>query len=118
MCWNTLGVAQYRAVWFLDARDSLTKAMDLRSGGDAFDWFFLAMAHCQLKNPEEARKWYEKAVEWMQKNKPDDENLVRFRDEAAELLGIPDKPPAEKPAPETTPPGKGESQAKPESDKS
>ena len=93
MNWNTLGVAQYRAGQFKETVATLTKSMELRSGGDAYDWFFLAMAHWQLKNQDEARKWYDKAVEWMEKNKPDDEELLRFRAEAAELLGIAEKTP-------------------------
>ncbi len=104
--WNTLGVAQYRAGQFKQAVTSLSKSMQLRSGGDAFDWFFLAMAHWQLKNKEEARKWYDKAVGWMEKSKPDDEELRRFRAEAAELLGIvknEKKPPAGKEKTEAKP---------------
>ena len=37
--------------------------------------------------------WYDKAVEWTEKNKPDDEELLRFRAEAAELLEIAEKTP-------------------------
>jgi len=92
--WNTLGVAQYRAGEHQAAVDTLKKSMELRSGGDALDWFFLAMAHWQLKNQDDARRSYDKAVEWTEKHKPDDEELVRFRDEAAKLLAIPEKPPA------------------------
>ena len=45
------------------------------------------MAHWQPGEKDEARKWFDQAVEWMEKNKPDDEELRRFRAEAAELLG-------------------------------
>jgi hypothetical protein len=38
-------------------------------------------------NEEEAREWNEKAVEWMKKNAADNKKLIRFRAEAAELLG-------------------------------
>lgn len=44
------------------------------------------MAHWQLGDQDEARKFYDQAVEWMEKNKPQDEELKRFRAEAAELL--------------------------------
>ncbi len=37
---------------------------------------------------QDAREWYDKAVAWMDKNKPDDEELKRFRAEAEEVLGI------------------------------
>ena len=85
---STLGVAQYRAGEWQAAIEALEKSMELREGGDASDWFFLAMAHWQLGHKDEARKWYDKAVEWMDKNQPKNEELLRFRAEAAELLGI------------------------------
>jgi len=94
--WRTLGAAQCRAGDHKAAIETLGKAMELRSGGDAFDWFFLAMAHWQLKNKDDARRWYDKAVEWTQNNEPDNKELARFRDEAAKLLAIPEKPPAGK----------------------
>jgi superkiller protein 3 len=86
--WNTLGIARYRAGQWQSAIDGLNKAMELRSGGDASDWFFLAMSHWQLGHKEEARMWFDKAVEWTDKNQPKNEELIRFRAEAAELLGI------------------------------
>jgi tetratricopeptide (TPR) repeat protein len=86
--WNTLGAAQFRAGDFPGAIEALEKSMELRSGGDASDWFFLAMAEWQLGHKDQARTWYDKAVEWMDKNQPKNEELLRFRAEAAELLGI------------------------------
>jgi serine/threonine protein kinase/Flp pilus assembly protein TadD len=86
--WNTLGAARYRAGDPKAAIDALTKAMELRQGGDSSDWFFLAMAHWQLGHKEEARNWYDQAVAWMRKNKPHDEELRRFRSEAEETLGL------------------------------
>lgn len=43
----------------------------------------------------------QKAVEWMDKNAPANQELARFRSEAAELLRVKDqpKPPASSPAP-------------------
>ena len=38
---------------------ALHKSMELRKGGDSLDWFFLAMAHWQLGDKDEARKWYD-----------------------------------------------------------
>jgi serine/threonine protein kinase/tetratricopeptide (TPR) repeat protein len=86
--WNTLGVARYRAGDWQGSIDALAKSMELREGGDAYDWFFQAMARWQLGDKDEARTWYDKAVEWMDKNEPKNEELLRFRAEAAELLGI------------------------------
>jgi hypothetical protein len=62
--------------------------MELGKGGNSFDWYFLAMAHWQLGKKDESRKWYDQAVEWMEKNQPKNEELRRFRAEAAELLGF------------------------------
>jgi serine/threonine protein kinase len=89
ICWNTLGIAYYRAGDWKDAVASLEKAMELRKDGDGTDWFFLAMAHAQQQNKDEARKWYDRATAWMD-NQPDNEELRRFRDEAATLLGVKD----------------------------
>jgi len=85
---NTLGVAQYRAGRWHEALETLVRSMELRNGGDPHDWFFLAMSHHHLGQTDEARKWYDKAAEWMDKNQSKDDELRRFRAEAAELLDI------------------------------
>jgi tetratricopeptide (TPR) repeat protein len=86
--WNTLGVAQYRVGDFKQAITALEKSMQLRAGGDPNDWFFLAMAHWQLGHKDEARSWYDKATKWMDQKQSKSNELIRFRAEAAELLGI------------------------------
>jgi tetratricopeptide (TPR) repeat protein len=88
--WNTLGAAHYRSGNWKDAIAVLDKSMELRKGGDSFDWFFLAMAHWKLGDKEKARTRFDQAVQWMDKHQPADEELRRFRAEAAELLGIKD----------------------------
>jgi tetratricopeptide (TPR) repeat protein len=88
MFWNTLGAAHYRAGNCEEAIATLRKSMELRHGGDSFDWFFLALAHGQRGEQEQARKWYAEAVHWMETNQPNHEELRRFRTEAAELLGV------------------------------
>jgi len=86
---NTLGVAQYRAGDWQAAVAALEKSNELLGGKElSFNAFFLAMAHWQLGNKDEARNWYDLAVEWTEKNKPQDEELKRFRAEAAELLDV------------------------------
>ena len=63
--------------------------MELKKGGStSFEWFFLAMAYWQLSEKQKARPWYEKAVEWMDKHDPKNEELRRFRAEAEELLRV------------------------------
>jgi hypothetical protein len=88
MFWNTLGVALYRVGNRTQAIAALTRSMELRKGGDSFDWFFLAMAHWRNDEPDAARSWYDRAVRWMEKNQPRNEELRRFRAEAAGLLGL------------------------------
>ena len=73
--------------------ESLDRSMDLRAGGDATDWYFVAMAHWQLGRHEEARKWYAKAVEWMNENQSKSDELQRFRVVATELIGVSDSAP-------------------------
>jgi serine/threonine protein kinase/tetratricopeptide (TPR) repeat protein len=88
--WNTLGVAQYYGGKSKSAIESLENAIKLRSGGDPFDSLFLAMAHWQLDHNDEAREWYDRAIELLNKNKSENKELIRFRSEAAALLGISD----------------------------
>jgi tetratricopeptide (TPR) repeat protein len=86
--WNTLGAAQYRAGSWKAAVAALEKSMALGGGGSSVDWFFLAMACWQLGEPDKARVWCERAVQSMEKNAPDDDELLRFRAEATELLQL------------------------------
>ncbi len=87
--WNTLGVARYRVGDWNEGIHALKQSNELMKGESfSFNAFFLAMAHWQLDEKDEAGKWYKQAVDWMEKNQPQDEELVRFRAEAAELLGI------------------------------
>jgi hypothetical protein len=92
--WNTLGVAYYRAGKWQDAKISLELAMSLRNGGDSFDWFFLSMIYHKLGQPEEARRWCEKAIGWYQTQKPGDPELDRFQAEAARELRLPELAPS------------------------
>src|SRR5262249_28507951 len=85
---NTLGVAQFRAGDWNAAIYDLEKSMERGKGGDSFDWFFLAMTHWQRGEKKQARNWYDKGVEWMEKKAPQNEELRRFRAEATELLQL------------------------------
>jgi tetratricopeptide (TPR) repeat protein len=93
--WNTLGAAHYRAGDWDAAVSALAKSMELRKDGDAFDWFFLAMAHRKLGHGDEARKWYDRALHWLEQNREalekdsqHAEELRRFRREAEEVLEL------------------------------
>lgn len=91
--WNTLGIARFRNGDWPGTTDALRTSMSLNKGGDSFDWFFLAMTQWQLDRKDEARKWYDQAVEWQEKNQPKNAELRRFQREAAALLMITAEPP-------------------------
>ncbi len=82
---NTLGVARYRAGDWQQAIADLNQSVALSNGGDSYDFLFLAMAHWQLGDDNEARRWHERAVAAMSKQPPSEE-LRRFRAEADELM--------------------------------
>jgi WD40 repeat protein/tetratricopeptide (TPR) repeat protein len=85
---NTLGAAHYRAgndqkaVGVLNqSRDQFRKDQEIRrirpvEDGIVEDWLFLAMAHQRLGQPEEAKKWLDRAKKWIEadgkRSKPDD----------------------------------------------
>ena len=93
--WDILGVAHYRAGDWKAAVAAFDKSMELGQDGDAVNRLFLAMAHGKLGNSDEARKAYDQAVLWLDKNvetlKKDnllEEELRRFRSEAAGVLKL------------------------------
>ena len=94
--WQVLGWAHYRTGAWKASIEALEKSIELqKDGGDTGQWFTLAMAHWQLEHKDEARKWYDRAVAWMDKNQEalkksrhDWEQVSSFRAEAAELLEI------------------------------
>jgi len=62
--------------------------------GGAHDTFLLAMVYWKLGQEEYARRWYDTAVERIDKSKPEDETLRRFHEEAAALLAAEERSPA------------------------
>ena len=86
--WNTLGAAHCCAGQWEEAAAALEKSMQLRAGGNGHDWFFTAMADQHRGDAGRARSWYDRAVDWMKKNRPADLELKCFRREAAATLGI------------------------------
>jgi tetratricopeptide (TPR) repeat protein len=91
---NTLGVALYRAGKFADSIETLQKSLAAGKGQlEAFDLFFLAMAHHRLGHREAARGCYDRAVRWLGEQKGINQQYVKdlagFRGEAEALLARP-----------------------------
>jgi tetratricopeptide (TPR) repeat protein len=85
---QSLGVASYRAGDWKPAADALNESLRFSKSGDAASDFFLAMTHWQRGDKEKAHRLYERTVEAMAKNQPNQHALRRFRAEAADLLGV------------------------------
>ncbi len=89
--WQALGWAHFRMRDWKASIDAQEKSCALQQdpkGGDSWQWFCLAMAHWELGQKEVARKWYDQAAAWMDRNQPEHQDLRRFRAEAAALLGL------------------------------
>jgi tRNA A-37 threonylcarbamoyl transferase component Bud32/tetratricopeptide (TPR) repeat protein len=88
---GTLGTARYRAGDWKAAIVDLETTIRLRTPDDptnANEGFFLAMAHWQLGEKAKAREWFDKSVRWMEPTQLKNAELLRFRTEAAKLLGV------------------------------
>jgi tetratricopeptide (TPR) repeat protein len=88
IAWNTLGEAYYRLGKWQDAITALDKGRSFSQGGTMGDFFFLAMAHHRAGHKDQAQKWYDRGIAWMDKHAPKDAYLLRDRSEAASVLGV------------------------------
>jgi tetratricopeptide (TPR) repeat protein len=86
--WKSLGAAQYRVGDWRAVIHSMQRCLELRPSGSSICWFFLAMAHWRLGEEEQARQSYQQAIDWMEKNMLQDQELRGARAEAEELLKI------------------------------
>jgi serine/threonine protein kinase/tetratricopeptide (TPR) repeat protein len=73
---------------------------ELESATHANAALFLAEVHWRLGHKDLARRWFDKATAWMDKNPTRAETLRRYRAEAAKLLGIPETPSTAKEKPQ------------------
>jgi eukaryotic-like serine/threonine-protein kinase len=89
--WNTLGVAYYRQGDWSAASTAIEKSIELGNGGDATDWFVLASTLHRQGRSDQARQWFDRAVQWVERNPGLDKvraaEILGFRDEASRILG-------------------------------
>ena len=90
--WNTLGVARYRARQWNESLAALEHSCALSKGGNAFDFFFMAMAHHQLGHKEKAEANYAKAMRDSESGAALIEPIQHLRQEAEGLLGKKSEP--------------------------
>jgi tetratricopeptide (TPR) repeat protein len=88
---NTLGVVHYRAGRYEEAIAALQQSLAAANGlFDAYNQFFLAMAHGRLGHHDDARKWYDRGVRWLADQNGLDARataeLAAYRAEAAAVL--------------------------------
>jgi Flp pilus assembly protein TadD len=83
---HTLGFAQYRAGEGKAAVETLEKGRTLRDGGEAIDWYSLALAHTQCGEKYAAAKWFDRAEQWVAVNRPSDPQLKGIRAEVAAVM--------------------------------
>jgi len=86
--WNTLGVACFRAGQPEPCLEALRKSVELRAGGDAYDWYFMAMAHAATGEAKEARPCYDRASRWRVMNLPDHKELQDLDAEVRRALRL------------------------------
>ena len=102
MYWTTLGAARYRNEFYEEAIQALDA--QLRSEGDpSWGAFFVAMAKCQLGDHSKALELYRRAVSQTEQlmrgahsRDPANEELRRFRAEAALLLATENRQPGQR----------------------
>ncbi len=87
--YNTLGVAEYRNGLWDEAIATLNKSIAMCEGTDPTDFFFLAVAHRQRGDRDQAERAFHRGVEVARKNAPSLWEWRMIWAEAAELLGKP-----------------------------
>jgi WD40 repeat protein len=87
--WNTLGTALYRNGDWSGAIAALRRSNELNAKRTlGFNAYILAMAHLRRGEAAPARIWFDIAGRWHQHVAPANEELTRFRTEAAGVLGL------------------------------
>jgi WD40 repeat protein len=91
LCWNTLGAVHYRLGQYQEAIAALEKSIQLNADvPTAHDALFLAMSHQRIGRPDQARAWFDRALQARQELGSIDprriEELDRIQAEAEALL--------------------------------
>ncbi len=94
---NTLALAEYRNGNLDASLAASERSMALRKGGDAYDWFVVALASAKKGDVGRARASFDKAVAWTKEKAPRDAELRGLWAEAAEALGLPRRTTARRP---------------------
>jgi serine/threonine protein kinase len=84
---NTYGIALLRAKQYSKAIRALEQAVQL-GGGDAYDYYGLAMALWNLGKQDQALEYRDLARQWIEDNAARDDGLDVLRSEATALLGL------------------------------
>ena len=92
--WNTLGLAFYRTGDATSAITALERSVALTNGGTAFDYVFLALAHAQLGQQEQALSWSAQADLWIQQHETCHPQLRRFHEQFCASQNIGHEPSA------------------------
>jgi hypothetical protein len=68
------------------ARTALERSLELRDGGDAYEWFVLAMVLARQGDLNRARELHQKAVRWTRECRYSDYGLHLLDAEATAML--------------------------------
>jgi tetratricopeptide (TPR) repeat protein len=90
--WVTLGVAHYRQGEWKAAVNALEIGLRQNLPDVGRGTFYLAMVYARQGEVKQARRTYEKALNWMDKHQPRSPEVIRWRTEVGELLSAFDLP--------------------------
>jgi tetratricopeptide (TPR) repeat protein len=85
-------MARYRAQNYAGSLKALMKAMELGDANSSDDWLILAMAEWRLDQKSKAKQLFTHALHRIEADSKNDQELMRIRQEAASLIGLPEKP--------------------------
>jgi tetratricopeptide (TPR) repeat protein len=88
--WVTLGVAHFHQGEWNAAAAALETSFEQKNPDTGRGNFYLAMTYARQGDADRARRSFEQAVKWMDKNQPRNPDLVRLRAEARAVLDTSD----------------------------